>query len=146
MNLEIRSPKSVKEWESYYDLRYRILRKPLNKKRGSEKNEGDETGIHFALFENNQIFAIARLDFQDNRIAQVRFVAVEENQQGKGFGKVIMLEIEHYCKELNVKKIILHARDYALDFYLKLDYQLIEKSYKLFDVLQHYLMEKKINN
>jgi predicted GNAT family N-acyltransferase len=142
--MEIRSPKSEQEWEAYYDLRYRILRKPLNKERGSEKNEGDETGIHFALFENNQIFAIARLDFQENQTAQVRFVAVEENQQGKGFGKAIMLETERYCQELKVKKIILHARDYALDFYLKLDYQLIEKSYKLFDVLQHYLMEKTL--
>jgi hypothetical protein len=38
--------------------------------------------------------------------------------------------------------MILHARDYAVDFYLRLDYTLIEASHKLFGVLQHYLMEK----
>jgi predicted GNAT family N-acyltransferase len=144
MKLEIRSPKTQEEWQSYYDLRYRILRKPLNQALGSEKNEGDATGIHFAVFVGQIILAIARLDFQENKIAQVRFVAVEENQQGKGLGKLIMLEIENYCKVLPIEKIILHARDYAVDFYLKLDYKLIEKSYKLFDVLQHYLMEKTI--
>jgi hypothetical protein len=40
--------------------------------------------------------------------------------------------------------MILHARDYAVDFYLKQNYTLIEPSYKLFDVLQHYLMEKML--
>lgn len=39
-------------------------------------------------------------------------------------------------------KMILHARDYAVDFYLNLGYSKIKKSYKLFGTLQHYLMEK----
>lgn len=142
--MEIRAPKSEKEWEEYYDLRYRILRKPLNQPLGSEKNDGDANGIHFAIFENNKILAIARLDLQENKIAQVRFVAVEENLQGKGIGKKLMFAIELHCKEIGFHKIILHARDYAVDFYLRLDYKLIEPSYKLFDVLQHFLMEKEI--
>ena len=146
MNVEIRKPNSEKEWLDYFDLRYRILRKPLNQPLGTEKNEGDEAGIHFALYKNNVLKAIARLDIQENNIAQVRFVAVEENQQGFGFGKKIMLEIEANCKEIGIQKIILHARDYAVDFYLKLDYKIIEKSYKLFDVLQHFLMEKELIN
>lgn len=140
--VEIRSPKSEKEWENYFDLRYRVLRKPLNQIKGSEKNEGDETGIHFAYFENNVILAIARLDYQENKIAQVRFVAVDTSLQSKGLGKAIMLAVENRCEEDGIEKIILHARDYAVDFYLKLNYRLIEKSYKLFDVLQHFLMEK----
>jgi predicted GNAT family N-acyltransferase len=146
MDIEIRKPNSDKEWLDYYDLRYRILRKPLNQPLGSEKNEGDEAGIHFALYDHKILKAIARLDLQENKIAQVRFVAVEENQQGFGFGKKIMLEIENYCKEIGREKIILHARDYAVDFYMKLDYKVVEKSYKLFDVLQHFLMEKQLAN
>lgn len=142
--VEIRSPKMENEWKSYYDLRFRVLREPLNQVRGSEKNDGDETGIHFALFENDIILAIARLDIIDNQIAQVRFVAVEFDLQGKGYGKKIMLATESKCKELGIGKIILHARDYAVDFYLNLGYKLIEPSYKLFDVLQHYLMEKNL--
>ena len=43
-------------------------------------------------------------------------------------------------------KMILHARDYAVDFYLKLGYTLIEPSYKLFDELQHFLMEKELED
>lgn len=142
--IEIRTPQTAQEWEAYYDLRYGVLRKPLNQALGSEKNEGDATGIHFALFESRVIKAIARLDLQENNIAQVRFVAVETETQGKGYGKKIMEAVEVECSKRGIQKIILHARDYAVDFYLKLNYKLVEKSYKLFDVLQHYLMEKNL--
>ena len=142
--VEIRTPQNEQEWESYYDLRFRVLREPLSQARGSEKNDGDSTGIHFALFENDKIQAIARLDLMENKIAQVRFVAVDFDLQGKGYGKKIMLATETKSEDLGIEKIILHARDYAVDFYLHLGYQWIEPSYKLFDVLQHFLMEKKL--
>lgn len=144
--VEIRTPKTQIEWELYFDLRYRILRKPLNQPLGSERNDGDATGEHFALFENGKIQAIARLDFIENNEAQVRFVAVETDLQAKGYGKKIMEAVENRCIEKNVSNLILHARDYAVLFYQRLDYQLIGPSYKLFDVLQHYLMEKRMND
>ncbi len=144
MGIEIRLPQTEEEWQDYYDLRYRILREPLGKERGSEKNEGDSIGIHFALYDGQPLKAIARLDQSEGKIAQVRFVAVEDNQQGKGYGRMIMEATESMAKSNGNSKMILHARDYAVDFYLKLNYKLIEPSYKLFDVLQHYLMEKEL--
>ncbi|MBU2020264.1 MAG: GNAT family N-acetyltransferase [Bacteroidetes bacterium] len=146
MEIEIRIPRTEDEWEDYYDLRYRVLRAPLNQPVGSEKNEGDETGIHFALYEDKDLKAIARLDEVDMDTAQVRFVAVEENEQGKGYGKLIMYAVEREAYEKLYRKMILHARDYAVDFYLKLDYKIIEPSYKLFDVLQHFKMEKELTD
>ena len=86
--------------------------------------------------------AIARLDKVDETTSQTRFVAVDPVAQGKGFGKLIMEAVEVKSKARGDKKMILHARDYALQFYLRLGYTEVEKSYKLFDVLQHYLMEK----
>ena len=144
MGIEIRSPKTELEWDVYYDLRYRVMREPLQKPRGSEKNEGDALGQHFALYENGILQAIARLDTSEPRIAQVRFVAVELTTQGKGFGKLIMIAVEKKAKEDGNSKMILHARDYAVKFYEKLDYTLLGESYKLFDILQHYLMEKEL--
>jgi predicted GNAT family N-acyltransferase len=144
MGIAIRSPKTESEWEQYYDLRYRILREPLGKERGSERNEGDQTGIHFALYDNKQLKAIARLDNAGEKSAQVRFVAVETALQGKGYGRKIMEATEIAAKHSGSEKMILHARDYAVEFYLRLGYKVIEPSYKLFDVLQHYLMEKEL--
>ena len=143
MGIEIRSPKTDQEWLDYYDLRYRVLRKPLNKPRGSEKNEGDSSGEHFAFYENQVLKAIARLDTIEPSIGQVRFVAVDSQIQGKGYGKLLMLAVEKKAIKNGNKKMILHARDYAVEFYKKLNYKLIGESYKLFDVIQHYLMEKE---
>ena len=140
--MEIRSPQTEKEWEDYYDLRYRILREPLGQPRGSERNEGDLTGIHLALYENGVVQAITRLDQPEEKVSQVRFVAVDENLRGKGYGRLIMEAAEQKSQELGNDKMILHARDYALDFYLKIGYTNLGESYKLYDVLQHYEMEK----
>ena len=141
--MEIRMPKTQDELDDYYRLRYLVLRKPLGKPEGTERNEGDLTGEHFALYEGNVLKAIARLDSYAPTISQVRFVAVDTSLQGKGFGKQIMEAVENRSKEKGNTKMILHARDYAVPFYEKLNYILVEKSYKLFDVLQHYLMEKE---
>jgi predicted GNAT family N-acyltransferase len=120
------------------------LREPLNQPIGSERNEGDAAGIHFSLYDDSVIKAIARLDQASKTTSQVRFVAVEMNSQGKGYGREIMNATEQKSKERGNTKMILNARDYAVDFYLKLNYKLIEPSYKLFDVLQHFLMEKEL--
>lgn len=142
MAIEVRTPDKDIEWDDYYDLRYRVLREPLGQPIGSERNEGDSTGVHFALFDEHVLKAIARLDVSGEKIAQVRFVAVESKEQGKGLGKVIMQAVEDHSKARGDVKMILHARDYAVEFYKNLGYSLIEPSHKLFGVLQHYLMEK----
>lgn len=138
----IRTPEGQSEWEAYYDLRWRIMREPLGKPRGSERNEADATGTHLALFENGIIRAIAKLDPLDEQTAQVRFVAVETQIQSTGYGRKIMEAIEKTAAEQGFSKLVLHARDYALPFYEKLHYTLVGPSYKLFNVLQHFEMYK----
>jgi len=142
--IEIRCPQTEVEWVKYYQLRYEVLRKPLGQLVGSERNEGDAIGVHFGLFRSGELSAIARLDQVDERVAQTRFVAVRSDLQGKGLGKKIMLAVEDYARQQGKDKMLLHARDYALDFYLNLGYQIIEPSYKLFGVLQHFRMEKAL--
>ena len=141
--IEIRSPKNEFEWDDYYRLRYDVLRKPLNQPPGSERNEGDSTGVHFALYDNDTLKAIARLDVAEPGVAQVRFVAVDSILQGKGYGRQIMSAVEEESKRRGDVKMILHARDYAVEFYRKQNYVMVGESYKLFGVLQHYLMEKE---
>lgn len=142
--IEIRTPNTEDEWIQYYDLRYRILREPLSQEKGSEKNDGDKDGIHFALFEDNRLLSIARLDLGEGGIAQVRFVAVENDCQGKGYGKRIMKAVEEKTLKLGVEKLILQAREVSVQFYLSLDYKMIRKSHLLFSQVQHYQMEKEL--
>ncbi|MBM3185935.1 MAG: GNAT family N-acetyltransferase [Bacteroidetes bacterium] len=142
--MEIRCPKTEMEWDSYYDLRYRILRQPWNQPRGSERNEGDYSAIHAAYFQNGVIKGVARLDLMDNEIGQIRFMAVETDSQGKRIGEKLMVHLEDLAFQNGRRKIILHAREIALGFYQKLGYEIVEKSHLLFGEIQHYLMEKAI--
>lgn len=146
MKIEIRCPNSEIEWESYYDLRYRILREPWNQPPGSERNEGDDSAIHVAYFENGKIFGVARLDLMVDDIGQIRFMAVETSKQGKGIGEKLMLHLEELAFLNGRKKIILHAREIAIGFYQKLGYVMIEKSHLLFGEIQHFLMKKSTLN
>ena len=67
--IEVKVPKSEKDWDAYYDLRYRVLREPLGKERGSERNEGDATGKHFALLENQTILAVFGQEYNKRAFA-----------------------------------------------------------------------------
>jgi predicted GNAT family N-acyltransferase len=141
--MEIRSPKTAAEWIDYYDLRYRILRKPLLQPQGSEKNDGDSSGIHLAMYNSGKLVAITRLDQAEDFISQVRFVAVESGCKGKGYGKTIMKHAEEFSKAQGNRKMILQAREGAVKFYQSLGYKIIEKTYLLFGQIQHYKMEKR---
>ena len=145
MDYEIRTPENQQEWDAYFDLRYRILREPLDQPRGSERNDGDETGIHFALFSGNRIVAIARLDHFEEQCAQVRFVAVEAELQGRGYGKLIMESTEIKALQSGYTEMVLHARDYAVEFYKSIGYEWVAPSHNLFGILQHYKMTKKLS-
>jgi len=140
--MEIRSPKTEKEWEEYYLLRFTILRKPLGQPEGSEKNDGDKSSQHFALFLDDKIVAIARLDHINSSTAQIRFFAVDEEHQGKGYGEKLLKAVEITAQKNKIQQIILQSRENAVHFYRKNGYREIEKTHLLFGEIQHYLMEK----
>ena len=141
----IRRPNSPEEWDSYFNLRYEVLRAPWNQPRGSERNEGDASAEHFAFFENEQIIGVGRLDFTENLGSQIRFMAVDDRYQGKGIGRLLMEHMEETARNKGCKETILHAREIALPFYEKLGYRSIEKSHLLFGEIQHYRMKKALN-
>ena len=53
-----------------------------------------------------------------------------------------MTAMENHSIDSHCKKIVLDAREGAVDFYKKLGYQVAEKSYLLFDEIQHFQMQK----
>ena len=58
--VEIREPKDNSEFEAYYDLRWRILRKPWGQERGSEKDELEEEAFHVIAVDNGRIIGGGR--------------------------------------------------------------------------------------
>ena len=138
-------PKTKNELKEYYLLRWKILRKPLNKPLGSEKDELERESTHVFIKDgNNKVIATGRLHFKNDKDGQIRFMAVHEKFQRLGLGTKLLEYLENVALKNNVKNIFLHARDSALNFYLNNDYIVVEKSHLLFNEIQHWLMQKKI--
>ena len=140
----IKSPKTKEEYFKYYDLRWRILRAPWNQPKGSEQDELEGQSIHVMVVENDEVIGIGRAHFNSDEVAQLRYMAIIEDWQGKGVGKLILDELEKRVVEKGAKRIILHARDNAVKFYEKTGYNVVKESHTLFGVIPHFLMEKLI--
>jgi len=142
--MHIRSPQTEEEFEQYFDLRWRILRQPWQQPRGSERDAHEDSSFHLMAMENSRVIAVARLQFMADSSAQLRYMAVDENWRKQGVGRQILLYMEEHARQHDIDEIMLHAREKAVPFYRKLGYETVEKSYRLFDEIQHYKMRKKL--
>ena len=145
--VKIIEPKSSAEFIIYYNLRYEVLRKPWLQPKGSERDEEEETSLHRMIIDepNGKAVAVGRLQFNSIEEAQIRYMAVSDDYQGMGYGSEIVKVLGNIAREKGSQKIILQSRENAVKFYEKNGYKIIEKSYLLFDEIQHWLMEKELS-
>lgn len=142
----ISEPKTKEQFNAYYLLRYEILRKPWNKAIGSEKDNMEAECIHLmACDENKKVLGVCRLQFNLKAEAQLRYMAVRTDSQHTGVGKQLINHSEKLAMQKNADKIILQSRDTAIEFYKKCGYSIVEKTYLMWNEIQHYLMEKILN-
>lgn len=140
----VRPPKTPEEFESYRDLRWRVLREPWNQPRITEQDDLDSDDFPIMVCEVDGIpIGIGRAHFISDDEAQIRSISVEEEWKGKGIGSIVLNELEKIVLAKGAKRIIIHARSSAVEFYKKHGYQVVEQSYTLFDEIEHFLMEKK---
>lgn len=148
MSFEIKQPQTPEEFRRYYHLRWQILRAPWNQPEGSEVDDMEERCVHIMAIDTSSrsntapVIGVARLQYNSDTEAQIRYMAVAREHESKGIGRAMLNTLEHYAQNTSHKKIILDAREPAVGFYQKLDYEVVEKSYLLFDEIQHYRMIK----
>ena len=145
--MEIIEPNTSDEFKIYYNLRYEVLRKPWFQPKGSERDEEEETSLHRMIIDepNGKAVAVGRLQFNTIEEAQIRYMAVSDDYQGMGYGSEIVKVLGNIARDKGSQKIILQSRGNAVKFYEKNGYKIIEKSYLLFDEIQHWLMEKELS-
>lgn len=143
MPIHIRQPETDSEFERYYEMRWRILRAPWKQPRGSEKDDIEEFSHHIiACTAENDIVGVGRLQFNSSDEAQIRYMAIEPVHEGRGIGRLIVAALETIALENERRIIVLDAREPAVGFYQRLGYEVTEKSYLLFECIQHYRLEK----
>ncbi len=122
----IRKPRTVEEFQEYYDVRYKVLREPLGLPRGSETARppiNEISGIHLYAYlpaEKKMIGAV--MGFIGKEYAKVHALGVFDEYQGCGIGKALMLALEEEFKKRGATKVYLNSRTHTERFYQKLGY------------------------
>ena len=143
--MTITQPKTLEEFERYYDLRWRILRAPWNQPKGSEKDDKEATAIHVMVCEIKRIpVGIGRIHFNADYEAQIRYMAIEENHRGRGIGALILTELERRAIDKGAKFIMLNSRETAVKFYEKHGYKILRQAHTLFGSIPHFEMRKEL--
>ena len=154
MRFRIKQPETEAEFKNYYHLRWRILRAPWNQPEGSEIDDIEDQCFHLMAVKpnphpdtnnDNEVFAVARLQFNSDTMAQIRYMAVGKTYEHQGIGQQLVNTLEQHARDSGCKQIVLDAREPAVNFYKKLGYEVTEKTYLLFDEIQHYRMLKNLS-
>lgn len=143
--MQLLEPRTASEFDQYYRLRWEILRAPWQQPRGSEKAADDAAATHALLLTETGIaIGVCRLHLHSAAEAQIRFMAVHPDYQGRGYGKKLLKYLEEKACLAGAQYLTLQARENAVKFYLSCGYQILEKTHLLFGSIQHYKMRKDL--
>ena len=89
--------------------------------------------------------AVGRLQFNSEYEAQIRYMAVDYDQQQKGLGTLLLNALEQKAVDLGADRIVLDARECALRFYRNNGYEAAGPGPVLFDSISHIKLTKSCN-
>ena len=116
---ELRAPGSAEEWRAFHDLR----RKVLFENRGNfetynESHPDDVKPVNhpLALLHNDEIIGVIRVDVCET-VAWFRRVAIREDVQRLGHGRVLLRLAEEFAIEKGCREVRSNVAIDALGFY-----------------------------
>ena len=113
--------------------------------RGSERDSAEESAFHLLLLDlAGKALACGRLHFNSPDEARVRYVAVDEDVRGRGYGGWILQALEAEAPRGKARKIVLNARENVVQFYVRHGYAVTGQADTLFGVIRHWRMEKPL--
>ena len=132
-----------KEYDKMIQLRYDILRKPLNLQFDKEELEREKEHLLIGAFDEDQILGCCMLTRLTGEEVRLRQMAVQNNLQGRGIGASLMNFAENIARDSGYKKMVMHARKTAVGFYEKLGYNVVGNEFIEVSI-PHFVMEKKL--
>lgn len=118
------------EYDEAVSIRYEVLRKPLGLQYSISQLQKEWADIHFACYnDRSEMIGCLILTKINEHTLKMRQVAVKEKIQGAGVGKSLVEASEAYAIMNGYTSIELNARDTAIPFYEKLDYQIVSDEF-----------------
>jgi GNAT superfamily N-acetyltransferase len=120
---ELRAPESDEEWRAFHDIR----RKVLFENRGKDdyiENHPDDTKIGnnpLVLVYKGEVIGVVRIDVSESE-AWLRRLAIREDLQRQGHGRVLLELAENFAKTRNCSEVRTNAAVEAVGFYERCGY------------------------
>lgn len=130
------------EWTDAVRLREKILREPLGSSFTDQELEEEKYHFQIAGFLDDAIIATAVLVPEGDEMKMQR-VVVTENLRSLNIGSEMMTFCEKFASDKNFKVMYCHARDSAVNFYIKNGYTGIGDYFDE-DGIPHLKMKKKL--
>ncbi|HMO66064.1 MAG TPA: GNAT family N-acetyltransferase [Verrucomicrobiota bacterium] len=142
----VRPPRTPEEAAAGRDLRWRVLRAPWGRPRGSELDAHEAGALHLLAVApaSGAVIGAGRAHFNSPAEAQLRGMAVEEAWPGRGVGAAILRGLESRAAAAGGRRIVLSARDLAVPFYQRHGYRVERPGELLFGVIPHSWMAKEV--
>ncbi|MBR3588650.1 MAG: GNAT family N-acetyltransferase [Clostridia bacterium] len=102
-----------------HKLRKDVFCSEQNIKKETEFDSLDENSLHLLILENSQPSGTGRIYLTDEKSVHFGHIAIDKNERGKGFGKILIQEMIKKAKKLNAEKITINAQLHAVPFYEK---------------------------
>ena len=131
------------DYEQMIRLRMEILRIPLGLSFNKEQLDAEKEDWLIGAFDNKKIAGCCVLTRQSADTIQLRQMAVMNNVQSSGIGKMIVAFAENLARENGFSILMMHARNVALGFYQKCGYTIRGNEFIEVTVPHHY-MEKQL--
>lgn len=132
-----------KEYSLMVQLRYDILRKPLDLNFDDKELEKEKDDILIGAFDDDILLGCCLLTQLNEKEVRLRQMAVQNNLQGKGVGASMMNFAENISRDKGFETIVMHARKTAVGFYKRLGYVVVGKEFNELSI-PHIKMQKKL--
>jgi GNAT superfamily N-acetyltransferase len=144
--MQLTSPLSEADYDAYYELRWKILRAPWNRPRGSERDDREADSTHLMVVDGNgAVTGVGRLHFNGISEAQIRYMAVAVGHRRQGIGTRILAALEDRARQLGATLVVVDARETALGFYTRHGYTPTGPGAMLFNRIAHVRMQKRLS-
>lgn len=142
---EIRRP-THEEFSQVLRLRHEELDRPFGLPEKIEPDSEDlsSENVNIVLLRDGKVVSTVRIERAERGVYSVRRMATAPEHQGKGYGKQTLLRAEALVKLRGAEKLVLHAREGAVQFYEASGYSSTGNVFD-HDGFEHLEMVKNIN-
>ncbi len=112
-------------YQQVWEVREEVLRQPLGMSLKNEDLNMDAEDLIFTAAAGGQVIGCVMLHPIDADVIKLRQMAVYPQYQGTGVGRSLVQHAEQFAIQEGFKKMVLHARIVARDFYSKLNYEIV---------------------